>query len=116
MTTFYRHSIHEFSFIALDGKEKWIAYKFTKNVYDYYSLKLYKLICSGIDNLLAGINFDLSESASFSQPTLQSSQQSNTESMLGEDNGELNFLDLQEITPITSFASKKPRNQRAVGQ
>ena len=33
-TTFYRHLIHEFSFTALDGKEKWTAYKFTKNVYD----------------------------------------------------------------------------------
>lgn len=33
-TTFYRHPIHEFSFTALDGKEKWTSYKFTKNVYD----------------------------------------------------------------------------------
>ncbi|MCJ1242565.1 hypothetical protein MMC14_010574 [Varicellaria rhodocarpa] len=32
--TFYRHPIHDFSFTALDGKEKWTAYKFTKNVYD----------------------------------------------------------------------------------
>ncbi len=35
-TTFYRHPIHEFSFTALDGKEKWTAYKFTKNVYDIW--------------------------------------------------------------------------------
>jgi hypothetical protein len=33
-TTFYRHSIHKFDFTALDGKEKWIAYEFIKNVYD----------------------------------------------------------------------------------
>ncbi|TEY70357.1 hypothetical protein BOTCAL_0106g00320 [Botryotinia calthae] len=33
-TTFYRHPIHTFDFTALDGKEKWTAYKFTKNVYD----------------------------------------------------------------------------------
>jgi hypothetical protein len=33
-TTFYRHAIHTFDFTALDGKEKWTAYKFTKNVYD----------------------------------------------------------------------------------
>jgi len=33
-TTFYRHPIHKFDFTALDGKEKWTAYKFTKNVYD----------------------------------------------------------------------------------
>ena len=92
-TTFYRHSIHEFSLMALDGKEKWTAYKFTKNVYDTYMPKLHKRICSAIDDLPAGINFDLSETASFSQPTPQSSQQSNTDSMLGEDDSELNFLD-----------------------
>jgi hypothetical protein len=33
-TTFYRHPIHTFDFTALDGKEKWTAYKFTKNIYD----------------------------------------------------------------------------------
>jgi hypothetical protein len=33
-TTFYRHPIREFSFTKLDSKEKWTAYKFTKNVYD----------------------------------------------------------------------------------
>ena len=33
-TAFYRHPICEFSFTELDGKMKWTAYKFTKNVYD----------------------------------------------------------------------------------
>ena len=33
-TTFYRHPTYPFDFIALDGKEKSIVYKFTKNVYD----------------------------------------------------------------------------------
>src|SRR5262249_18409898 len=27
-TTYYRHPIHEFSFTALEGKEKWTVYKF----------------------------------------------------------------------------------------
>ncbi|KAI4087886.1 MAG: hypothetical protein L6R37_008270 [Teloschistes peruensis] len=118
-TTFYRHPIHEFSFTALDGKEKWTAYKFTKNVYDIYMPKLHKRICSAIDDLPAGISFDLSQSASFSQSTPQSSQPSNAESILGEDDNQSSFLASQEITPTTSFtqtterASKKPRNQRA---
>ena len=68
-TTFYRHPIHRFDFTALDGKEKWTSLRFTKNVYDHHSPKLHKLICSGIDDLPAGINFDLSQSASFSQST-----------------------------------------------
>ena len=63
---FYRHPVHEFSFAALDGKKKWTAYKFIKNVYDIHMPKVHKLICSAIDDLPADINFDLSQSASFS--------------------------------------------------
>jgi len=121
-TTFYRHPIREFSFTEQDGKEKWTTYKFVKSVYDHHSLKLHKLICSGIDDLPADINFDLSQSASFSQSTPQSSQQSNVGSMLGEDDSQSSVLASQEITPTTSFtqtterALKKPRNQGAAGQ
>ena len=121
-TTFYRHSIHEFSFTALDGKEKWTTYKFTKNVYDTWMPILHKRICSAIDVLPADINFDLSQSASFSQSTPQSLQQSNAESVLGEDDSQSSFLASQEVTPTTSFtqvtepAFKKPRNKRASEQ
>jgi len=121
-TTFYRHPIHKFDFTALDGKEKWTAYKFTKNVYDTWMPIQHKRIRSAIDDLPADINFDLSQSASFSQSTPQSSQQSNAESLLGEDDGQSSFLAWQEVTPATSSTqttervSKKPRNQRAAGQ
>ncbi len=123
-TTFYRHPIHKFDFTALEGKEKWTAYKFAKNVYDHHSIKLHKIICSGIDDLPADIDFDLSQFASFSQPGPQSSLQSDVEStyMLDEDDNQSGAVGLQEITPTTSFtqtterASKKPRNQRAAGQ
>ena len=121
-TTFWRKPIREFSFTEQDGKEKWSPLRFVKNVYDHHSPKLHKLICSGIDDLPAGINFDLSQSASFSQSTPQSSQQSNVESILGEDDSQSSFLASQEVTPTTSFtqatepAFKKPRNQRANGQ
>ena len=120
--TFYRHPIHKFDFTALDGKDRWTAYKFTKNVYDHYMPKLHKLICSAIDDLPADISFDLSQSASFSQSTPQSSQQSIAESTLGEDDSQPSFLASQEVTPTTSFtqatepAFKKPRSQRAGGQ
>jgi hypothetical protein len=33
-TTFYRYPIRKFDFTELDGKEKWTAYKFTKNIYN----------------------------------------------------------------------------------
>ena len=120
-TLFYRHPIREFSFTDQEGKEKWTTYKFVKNVYDHHSLNLHKMICSAIDDLPAGINFDASQSASF-QSTPQGSQQSNAESVLGEDDSRPRFSGSHEATPTTSFtqapepAFKKPRNQRAGGQ
>ena len=102
-TTFYRHSIREFSFTEQDGKEKWATHRFVKNVYDHHSLKLHEIIYSGIDDLPAGINFDLSRSASFSQSIPPSSQQSNTKSILDEDDGHSSFLASQEVTPTTSY-------------
>ena len=111
---FYRHTIHKFNFTALDGKEKWTAYKFAKNIYDYYSSKLHKRICSAIDSLPADINFDLSQSASFSQATPpQSSQRS-----MDEDDIQSGILTSQEVTPDTSFAQsaepafKKSKSER----
>ena len=119
-TTFYRHPIRKFDFT--DGEEKWTAYKYTKNVYDKWMSQQHRRICSAIDDLPADINFDLSQSASFSQYTPQSSQQSNAESTLGEDGSQPSLPASQEVTPTTSFtqtterASKKQRNQRAAGQ
>ncbi len=35
-TAFYRHAIHSFDFTALNGKERWTTYKFTRAVYDKF--------------------------------------------------------------------------------
>jgi hypothetical protein len=59
-TTFYRHPIHKFDFTAMEGKEKWTAYKFTKNVYDIWMPGHFKRICSVIDTLPPDINFEVS--------------------------------------------------------
>lgn len=113
--SFYRHPIHDFSFSAQDGKEKWTAYKFVKNVYDHHAPKLHKLICSAIDGLPVDINIALSQSGSASQPTPQSSQQSSVGSISREAASQPSFLGSQEITPSTSFTqvnervSKKPK-------
>lgn len=60
-TTFYRHSIREFSFTELDGKEKWTAYKFTKNVYEKWMPSHLQKICSAINDLPPGLDFESSE-------------------------------------------------------
>ncbi|KAH8754803.1 hypothetical protein F5883DRAFT_390413, partial [Diaporthe sp. PMI_573] len=59
--TYYRYPIHKFDFTALDGKEKWTAYKFTKNVYDLWMPEHFKRLCSVIDQLPADLSFELSE-------------------------------------------------------
>ena len=59
-TTFYRHLIYTFDFTALDGKDKWTAYKFIKNVYDIWMPLHLERIYSAIDNLPSNIAFDLS--------------------------------------------------------
>ncbi|EHA58503.1 hypothetical protein MGG_08683 [Pyricularia oryzae 70-15] len=69
-TTYYRHPIHEFSFTALDGKDKWTVYRFTKNVYDTWMPAYFQRICSAIDQLPSEVDFDvplLSEATGFSQ-------------------------------------------------
>lgn len=59
--TFYRHSIHEFSFTALEGKDKWTAYKFTKNIYDIWMPTHLKRICSAVDQLPSSLDFQVSD-------------------------------------------------------
>ena len=49
--TYYRHSIREFSFTSENGKDKWTAYQFTKNVYLEFMPILHKMICSAIDQI-----------------------------------------------------------------
>ncbi|KAK3503320.1 hypothetical protein B0T13DRAFT_493149 [Neurospora crassa] len=51
-TKYYRHPIRKFDFTDLDGKEKWTAYRFIKNVYDIWVPDHFKRICSAIDQLL----------------------------------------------------------------
>lgn len=48
---FYRHPIHEFSLTAQNGKDKWTAYQFTKNVYFELMPTLHAVICSAIDQI-----------------------------------------------------------------
>ncbi|KAK1778551.1 hypothetical protein QBC45DRAFT_433355 [Copromyces sp. CBS 386.78] len=50
-TKYYRHPIYKFSFTTMDGKEKWTAYRFVKNIYDKWMPNHFKSICSAIDQL-----------------------------------------------------------------
>ncbi|KAK1249790.1 hypothetical protein MKX08_009793 [Trichoderma sp. CBMAI-0020] len=50
-TKYHRHSIHSLDFTTMDGKDRWTAYRFTKNIYDVWMPEHFKKICSAIDQL-----------------------------------------------------------------
>ncbi|KAL2044544.1 hypothetical protein ABVK25_012397 [Lepraria finkii] len=70
-TTFYRCPIYRFSFIALEGKDKWTAHIFTENVYHTWMPTHFTRLCSVIDALPADLNFELSQQSElhFSEQT-----------------------------------------------
>ena len=122
--TFYRHLIRDFNFIEQEGREKWTAYKFVRNVYDIWVPLHLKRICSVIDELPFGINFDVSQAIFSSNAGSQSSQRSEPEytEMPGEDDSQPSVVGSQEVTPTSSFtaitdrASKRSRDQYGTGQ
>jgi hypothetical protein len=58
---YYRHPIRKFDFTELNGRERWTAYTFVRNIYDLWLPKHFKRICSIIDLLPADLNFDVPE-------------------------------------------------------
>jgi len=50
-TFFYRHLIHSFDFTALQGKERWTTYNFTRAVYDKFAPLHLKRIQDGLAHL-----------------------------------------------------------------
>ncbi|PQE14400.1 phosphatidylserine decarboxylase protein [Rutstroemia sp. NJR-2017a BBW] len=118
-TAFYRHPIRIFGFTELEGKEKWSAYKFTKNIYDIWMPKHLERIRSVIDELPSDFDFEvplLPEEYGLSQ-NLESHHLSRSftepESLPGERGSQWAIVDAGDITPDTSFTgqgvSKKPR-------
>ncbi|KAF1956398.1 hypothetical protein CC80DRAFT_563232 [Byssothecium circinans] len=120
-TSYYRHPIHTFDFTALDGRDKWIAYKFTKNVYDVWMPSHFKRLCLAIDRLPAGLDFSvpqLSQSLGLSQDLeryhLLGSSQPGSQS---QGHSQQSTDGARDTTPNTSFtgrgASKRPRKRLA---
>jgi hypothetical protein len=117
-TTFYRHPIRKFDFTEMDGKEKWSAYKFTKNVYDIWMPTHFKRICSVIDDLPSDTDFELSQQSELLFPEasglsqeLEShhlSQQSNVDSasLLEEHDSQSSLGGSQDVTTNTSLSQR----------
>lgn len=56
---YYRHMIRRYAIIDRDGKDKWTAYRFTRNLYDLWMPKHFQRICSAIDQLPSNLDFDV---------------------------------------------------------
>ncbi|KAK4896359.1 hypothetical protein LTR49_028148 [Elasticomyces elasticus] len=114
-TAFYRHPIRKFDFTEQDGKEKWTAFKFTKNVYDVWMTIHFARICSVIDELPLDIAFEVSRPSDsrvskatglsqgvegfFTEPS-----DADTQFLRTEGSGYGNLAGLQDVTPNTSLS------------
>lgn len=126
-TTFYRHPIHKYDFTALEGRDKWTAYKFTKNIYDLWMPDHLKRLCSVIDQLPADLSFEVSQQSEleFQETGLfqgfqsYALEQSNPDSasFLARDS-QASVLQGHYVTPETSVSQssgpfKKPKKRPA---
>lgn len=64
-TYFYRYSIKKFDITSEEGKDKWTAYTFTKNIYDIFVPILLQRICSVVDQLPDPEVFKVQSSTTF---------------------------------------------------
>jgi hypothetical protein len=106
-TKYYRHPIRTFDFTELDGRDKWTAYRFTKNVYDIWMPGHFKKICSAVDQLPSNLDFDvppLSECTGLSQD-LGNLMQSDagSASVAVEGDSQSSNAEQPTATPDTSF-------------
>jgi len=113
---YYRHPIHKFDFTALDGKEKWTAYRFTKNVYDTWMPKHFENICSAIDQLPSNLDFGvppLSDATGLSQDLVNLMQSgAGSASVPIEQDSQSSNAKQQGVTPDTSFTGPGPVKRR----
>lgn len=115
-TKYYRHPIRTFDFTEIDGKEKWTAYRFTKNIYDTWMPDHLKKICSAIDQLPSKVNFDvqaLSESTGLSQDlgSQLALSEADSESLLVDKDDQSGKFG-RMATPDTSFSKPAPAKRR----
>ncbi len=119
-TKYYRHPIRKFDITELEGKEKWTADRFTKNVYNLWMPEHLERIRSAIDQLPSGVDFDvppMSEGTGLSQ-VFESHHlsQSDAEPASAPKGNQPTLAHRQVVTPESSFtgpgAPKRQKNKR----
>ena len=113
---YYRHPIRKFDFTEQDGKEKWAAYKFTKNVYDRWMPTHFRRICSAINDLPPDINFEVSKlqfsarlelSQVFEDQSLSQQSNPNTTSLVGNDDSQSSLAGSITLNTSLSYGTKQ---------
>ncbi|KAI9781330.1 MAG: hypothetical protein M1835_004329 [Candelina submexicana] len=105
-TSFYRHLIRDFSITDQDGKDKWTAYKFTRNVYDTFYPNHLGRICAAVDQLPDPEGFLV-------QPL---SQQSNAESVEQDDSQSTPSYSQESLTRLPSSQTTEPVFKKPKGK
>ncbi|KAL7924679.1 hypothetical protein ACQKWADRAFT_285659 [Trichoderma austrokoningii] len=101
-----RHLILKFYFTERNGKDKWAAYQFTKNVYDLWMPEHFERICSAIDQIKPE-SFDL---GALVETGLSSELESNQVSQSNPDL--LSTRQGKTTAPIAKPIAKKQRRGR----
>ncbi|KAH8706142.1 hypothetical protein GQ44DRAFT_629706 [Phaeosphaeriaceae sp. PMI808] len=112
MATYYMY----FPFLTcgtadLDGKDKWTAYTFTKNIYDIWMPTHFKRLCSVIDSLPTGLDSDvppLQQNSGLSQD-LESHHRSGSVAPTEDDTSQPSIA---VITSNTSFTQPNALKRR----
>ena len=110
--SFYRYPIKKFDFTSEEGKEKWTAYKFTRNVYDIFVPIHLKRICSVVDQLPDPGVFNVQSSTSFvSNPERDEEDGDETAPSSSQDTETI--ANTPASSQSTAPAFKKPRGKAA---
>lgn len=110
-SSFYRHVVRKFDITNHDGKDKWTAYKFTRNVYETFVPIHLKRLCSAIDQLPARYNFDVDQSLIFaSQPERGDGDE--TESNLSSSKDTDSIANTEHTSQGSALTFKKPTPMR----
>ncbi|KAI9798608.1 MAG: hypothetical protein M1825_005306 [Sarcosagium campestre] len=116
-TKYYRHPVRTFDFTELDGKDKWTAYCFTRNIYDIWMPAHLTRICSAIDKLPSHLDFDapsLRETGLSQELESRHLSQSDVDSAR-EPDPQSSIADAQGATPDTSFTEPGAAKNRGEG-
>lgn len=109
-TQFYRHQIRAFHFTDLNGKDKWSAYKFVKNVYDIWMPMHLERIRSVINDIPSHLNVDVVDSRCQSQDLgSENLMDADAQSLMGSEHDSRDTWTSREMEGMSQGSKKRGR-------